>query len=85
MSFVLTDNPRKAARWATLEQAREAALRWASGQLFRPDVRAEPSDDRKGYAVRVYRAGGCPVAAKLGWLVEKRIVRVKRRKVEDDD
>jgi hypothetical protein len=83
--YSLTDNPRKAARWDDSIQARTTGLRWASDRLFRPEVRIEPADDSKGYVVRVYAQGGRPVEDKLGWLAEKRIVRVKRRKVVEDD
>jgi hypothetical protein len=82
----LTDNPAKAARWATTEDATAAGIRWALAHApgVRHDVRSEPADDGKGFVVRVFAQGGHPVLDRVGWLKEPRVVRTKRRKVEDD-
>lgn len=85
MIHSITDNPQKAAQWGLREHAEEAARKWAEShsEAVRPAVRVEPSDDSRGYSVRVFSQGGHPIMDRIGWLKEKRIVRSKRRKVEE--
>lgn len=87
MRYLLTDNPAKAARWEDPKYADETAARWvgAHAEGIRPAYRVEPADDRKGYVVRVYMKGGRPVEDRIGWLCEKRVVRRRRKVVEDGD